>query len=69
MTAMDDTKALENYFSTLQSVLEEHDLLDKPAQLYNVYESEITLDHRPPHILVERGQKEVHFVLLVARTR
>ena len=50
MSAMDDRGAIENYFKVLKEVLDKHALLEKPAQIYNVDESGIPLDHRPPHL-------------------
>jgi len=57
MDAMNDKQALDNYFILLKNILTEHDLLDRPGQIYNVDESGIPLDHRSPHILTKRGKK------------
>jgi len=61
MSAMDDRGAIENYFKVLKEVLDKHALLEKPAQIYNVDESGIPLDHRPPHVVVKRGQRKVRY--------
>jgi len=47
------------YFEMLRDVLTEHNLLNSPAQIYNVYEMGMPLDHRPPRVLTKRGQKKV----------
>ena len=41
MEAMADRGAIENYFKLLKEVLDEHALLEKLAQIYNVDESGI----------------------------
>ena len=51
--------AIENYFKLLKEVLDEHALLEKPAQIYNVDELGIPLDHCPPHVVVKMGQRKV----------
>ena len=47
------------YFSMLKDVLLEHNLLDSPAQIYNVNETGMPLDHRAPKVMTMRGQKKV----------
>ena len=54
---MKDRETLESYFSLLKSTPEENDLMDKPSQIYNVDESGVPLDHRPPYVLTKKGQK------------
>ena len=61
MDAMKDKEALDNYFILLKSILDEHDLLDKPGQIYNVDESGIPLDHRSPRVVTKRGHKKVRY--------
>ena len=45
MSAMENKEAIEKYFEVLKDVLDEHGLNDRPAQLYNVDESGMPLDH------------------------
>ena len=60
MSAIDDREAIENYFKFLKEVLDEHALLEKPAQIYNVDESSIPLDHpSSTSCCGERGQQKV----------
>ena len=52
-------ETMENYFSMLKDTLEQYDLLNSPNQIYNVDETGMPLDHRPPKIVTARGQKKV----------
>ena len=61
MDAMANKEALDNYFKLLKEVMEENDLMDKPGQIYNVDESGMPLDHRPPRVLTTKGEKKVRY--------
>ena len=50
---------MDNYFSLLKDTLEKYDLLNNPSQIYNVDETGMPLDHRPPKIVTAKGQKKV----------
>lgn len=50
---------MTQYFSMLKGVLTKHNLLDSPAQIYNVNETGMPLDHRAPKVMTLRGQKKV----------
>ena len=41
-------ETMDHYFSLLKDTLEEHNLLDKPGQMYNVDESGLPLDPKAP---------------------
>jgi len=56
-----NTETMNQYFSLLQDVLEEHGLMDKPSQIYNVDESGVPLDPRPPNVVTVRGTKKVRY--------
>ena len=43
-----DLEVLENYFDLLQTTMTEHDLLDKPCQIFNIDESGFPLAPKPP---------------------
>jgi len=45
------------YFDLLQSTLKEHQLEDFPGQIYNIDETGMPLDPRPPSIIAKSGQK------------
>ena len=50
---------MKQYFELLKDVLEEHNLMESPGQIYNVDETGMPLDHRPPKVVTLRGQKKV----------
>ena len=50
-------QVIDNYYELLEDILTEHNLLDSPAQIYNMDESGIPLNPRPPNIVARRGQK------------
>ena len=58
---MDSTnkKTIDAYYNLLESTLEKHNLKDSPAQIYNMDETGMPLDPRPPNIVAKRGQKKV----------
>jgi hypothetical protein len=47
------------YFNLLATVLEEHDLLDKPHNVYNIDESGFPLNIHPPKTVSANGKREV----------
>ena len=61
MDAMNDVEALDSYFKLLKDVVEEHGLMDQPGQIYNVDESGMPLEHRPPRVLAKKGQRKVRY--------
>ena len=48
---------LEKYCDLLQCTLEEYGLMNKPTQIYNLDESGVPLDTKPPLIATKHGQK------------
>ena len=50
-------ETMEQYFSLLYDTLSTHDLLEKPSQIYNVDESGIPLNPRPPKVVSAKGRK------------
>jgi len=52
-----DKVTMKNYFSMLKDILTKHGLLNSPAQLYNIDEMGMPLDHRPPK-LYQQEDKE-----------
>ena len=55
MDAMNQ-ETIDHYFSLLKDTLSTHALLDKPSQIYNVDESGVTLNPRPPKVVTTRGR-------------
>ena len=56
MDAM-NKETVEHYFSLLLDVLSSHDLLNKPAQIYNVDETGVPLHPRPPKLVSPKGRE------------
>lgn len=49
----------DDEFDLLKNVLTENDLMESPNQIYNVDETGMPLDHRPPKVVTKKGQKKV----------
>ena len=45
----------------LEDTLKEHNLFDSLEQIYNMDESGMPLDPRPPNVIPKRGQKKVRY--------
>ena len=62
MDAMNQ-ETMDHYFSLLHDTLSTHGLLDKPSQIYNVDETGIPLNPRPPKVITTKGSvtKKVHY--------
>lgn len=60
---MDSTskKVIEQYYGLLEKTLEENNLMNSPGQIYNMDETGMPLDPRPPNIVVKCGQKKVRY--------
>ena len=69
MTAINQKEQIEKYFYILKDVLDKEGLMDKPAQIYNVDETGMPLDHRPPHVVVRKGQKKFDIGPLVTKVK
>ena len=54
-------ESIQHYYDLLETTLKEHNLQDCPGQIYNMDETGIPLDPRPPNIIVKRGQKKVRY--------
>ena len=52
-------ETMEDYFKMLKAVMVKHKFLNNPSQIYNVDETGMPLDHRPPKAIAKRGQKKV----------
>lgn len=51
-------QSIAHYFNLLEETLRK---IDNPAQIYNMDESGMPLDPRPPNIIAKRGQKKVRY--------
>lgn len=54
-------EAMESHFNLLEDTLKECDLLNCPAQIYNMDESVMPLNAWPPNVVAKLGQKKVHY--------
>ena len=52
-----DPAVISNYYDLLERTLVENNLLDKPAQIFNMDETGMPLDPSPPLVVAQRGQK------------
>ena len=52
-------QTLNQYFDLLEDTLTQYNLLNSPSRIYNVDETGIPLDARPPIIMTRRGIKKV----------
>ena len=50
-TKMQNNEALDSYFRELKCIIDDHKLLDKPENIYNVGETGMPLGHQAPHIV------------------
>ena len=55
MDAM-NRETIDHYFMLLRETLTTHGLMDKPSQIYNVDESGVPLNPRPPKIVTTKGR-------------
>ena len=51
-------ETVKKYFELLKV---ENDLLNSPSQIYNVDETGMPLDHRPPEVVAKKGQRKVRY--------
>lgn len=52
-------KDVADYFELLGNILEEHNLFDKPGNVFNMDESGLQLNNRPEHVIAAKGSKNV----------
>lgn len=52
-------ETIDQYFTLLREVYEEHNFEANPAQIYNMDETGMPLDPRPPKVVARKGQKKV----------
>ena len=55
---------LNNYFDALRSIFDEFDFDDHPKAIYNMDETGVPLEPRPPKVIAKRGQKKVWYQTL-----
>ena len=52
---------LTHYFDLLKSCIEENGLSNHPERIYNMDESGVPLDPKPPKVIAVKGQKKVRY--------
>ena len=52
---------MTKYFDLLEEVYNELDFKDHPQRIYNMDETGMPLDPRPPKVVVPKGRKKVHY--------
>ena len=56
-----NNETMDHYISQLKDTLNEHNLLDKSEQIYNVNEGGLPLDPKAPNIIIVKGSKNVRY--------
>ena len=56
-----NTENISHYYRILRECLEENDLFTHPEQIYNMDETGMPLDPKPPKIVTQKGQKKVRY--------
>jgi len=64
-----NTEAIKSYFDLLKSVLENHNLMKSPGQIYNIDETGMPLNHRTPKVVTQKDQKKLGFELQGTKVR
>ena len=54
-------ESIAEYFDLLHSTLKENHLEDCSGQIYNMDETGMPLDPRPPNIITKSGQKKMNY--------
>ena len=57
--AVNDT-SVHMYYSLLEKTLRDNGIFNFPSCIYNMDESGMPLDHKPPKVVVPKGTKKVH---------
>jgi len=52
---------VDNYFGMLKKVFDEGDFWNHPEAIYNMDESGMPLEPRPPKVVAKKGQKKVRY--------
>ena len=55
-------EVLNQYYTVLEETLEKHELFDKPCQIYNLDETGMPLDPRPPKVVCPKGTKHAQSI-------
>lgn len=58
---------IDQYFTLLEATMEEHDLFEKPANIFNIDETGLQLNSRPGEVLAQKGSKAVSTLMSTER--
>ncbi|XP_045203754.2 uncharacterized protein LOC123556821 [Mercenaria mercenaria] len=47
-------QTIDNYYCELESILKEHNLLDKPERIFNIDETGVSTEHQPPKVVCSK---------------
>ena len=56
-----NSENLNEYFDLLQEVFQKNQFADHPEAIYNMDETGMPLEPRPPKIVAKKGQKKVRY--------
>ena len=51
---------MKEYYDLLKMTLKTHGLMNLSSRIYNMDESGMPLDHKPPKVVAPKGMKKVH---------
>ncbi len=54
-------EAIGSHFDLLKEVLQVHNLMESPGQIYNVDETGMPFNRSPPKVIIKRGHKKVRY--------
>ena len=55
-----NAQTLDKYYKLLEETLTENDLKNRPFLIFNMDESGMPLDQKPPKVIALKGIKKVH---------
>ena len=55
-----NSENIREYYNLLEETLNKHKLFNSASRIYNMDESGMPLDHKPPKVVALRGAKKVH---------
>lgn len=56
-----NTENLRAYYTLLRGVFDEHGFDDHPERVYNMDETGVPLQPRPPKVIAAKGKKKVRY--------
>jgi len=50
---------MKNYFDQLRGIFDEYNFENHPEAIYNMNETSVPLEPRPPKVITQKGKKKV----------